>query len=99
MKKRSLEIRTRPSRMVSIRIPQDTLDALKRVAGHKGMAYQALIKFYVGQGLRADLAALHSQQVIDVTSRILQRHVKSPRKVSAIVREITRAATATAIRS
>ena len=46
MKKHSLKIRTRPSRMVSIRIPEGTLDALKEVAGHKDMGYQALIKFY-----------------------------------------------------
>jgi hypothetical protein len=78
--------------MVSIRIPQDTLDALKKVASHKDMAYQALIKFYVGQGLRADLAALHSQRVIDTTSQILQRHLKSPRKVFTIVEEIRKAA-------
>ncbi len=92
MKKPSLKIRTRPSRMVSIRIPQDTLDQLKRVAGHKDMGYQALIKFYVGQGLRADLAVLYSQRVIDATSQILQRHLKSPRKVSTIVDEIRKAA-------
>ena len=92
MKKRSLKIRARPSRMVSIRIPQDTLDALKKVAGHKDMAYQALIKFYVGQGLRADLAALHSQRVIDTTSQILRRHLKSSRKVFTIVEEIRKAA-------
>lgn len=92
MKKRSLKIRTRPSRMISVRIPQDTLDALKKVAGHKDMAYQALIKFYVGQGLRADLATLHSQRVIDTTSQILQRHLKSPRKVFTIVEEIRKAA-------
>ena len=96
MKKRSLKIRARPSRMVSIRIPQDTLDALKRVAGHKDMAYQALIKFYVGQGLRADLASLHSQRVIDAASEILRRHVKSPRKVFTIVEQIRKA---TALRS
>ena len=93
MKKRSLKIRARPSRMVSIRIPQDTIDALKKIADQKDMAYQALIKFYVGQGLRTDLATLHSQRVIDAASQILQRHLKSPRKVFTIVKEIRMAAT------
>ncbi len=78
--------------MVSIRIPQDTLDALKKVASHRDMAYQALIKFYVGRGLRADLATLHSNRMIDATSQILQRHLKSPRKVFTIVEEIKKAA-------
>lgn len=92
MKKRSLTIQARQSRMVSIRIPQDTLDALKKVASHRDMAYQALIKFYVGRGLRADLATLHSNRMIDATSQILQRHLKSPRKVFTIVEEIKKAA-------
>ena len=92
MRKRSLKIRTRPSRMVSIRIPADTLDSLKSVAAHKDMGYQALIKFYVGQGLRADLATLHSQRVIDSTTQILNRHLKSPRRVATIVEEIRKAA-------
>lgn len=96
MRKRSLKIRPRPSRMVSIRIPQDTLEALKKVASHKDMAYQALIKFYLGQGLRADLASLHSQRVIDAASEILRRHVKSPGKVFTIVEQIRKA---TALRS
>ena len=92
MKKHNLKIRSRPSRMVSIRIPEDTLDALKKVSDHKDMGYQALIKYYVGQGLRADLATLHSQRVIDSTAQILHRHLKSPRQVSAIVEEIRKAA-------
>ena len=92
MRKPSLRIRPRPSKMVSIRIPKDTLDALRRVAAQKDMAYQALIKLYVGQGLRADLGKMHSERVIDVTSEILKRHLRSPRKVLAIVHEIRRAA-------
>ena len=92
MKKPSLKIRARPARMVSIRVPEDTLDTLKQVAGHKDMGYQALIKFYVGQGLRADLAILHSERVIDATTRILHRHLKSPRKVVTIVKEIRKVA-------
>jgi hypothetical protein len=49
----------RPMTMVSIRIPDDVIDDLKRVAPMLGFSgYQALIKAYVGQGLRADLERL-----------------------------------------
>jgi hypothetical protein len=42
--------------MVSIRIPDDVIEDLKRVAPILGFSgYQALIKAYIGQGLRADL--------------------------------------------
>ena len=49
----------RPMIMVSIRIPDDVIDDLKRVAPMLGFSgYQALIKAYIGQGLRTDLERL-----------------------------------------
>ncbi|MBI4962061.1 MAG: hypothetical protein HY913_02175 [Desulfomonile tiedjei] len=49
----------RPMKHISIRIPEDVLEDLKQVAPLKGMGgYQALIKFYIGQGLRKDLREL-----------------------------------------
>lgn len=49
----------RPMTMVSIRIPEDVIEDLKRVAPMLGFSgYQALIKAYIGQGLRADLEPL-----------------------------------------
>ena len=47
--------------MVSIRIPEDVIDDLKRVAPMLGFSgYQALIKAYIGQGLRTDLERLEN---------------------------------------
>ena len=49
----------RPMTMVSIRIPNDVIDDLKRVAPMLGFSgYQALVKAYIGQGLRTDLERL-----------------------------------------
>ena len=49
----------RPMTMISIRIPDDVIDDLKRVAPMLGFSgYQALMKAYVGQGLRTDLDRL-----------------------------------------
>jgi hypothetical protein len=49
----------RPTTMVSIRIPEDVVENLKRIAPRLGFSgYQALIKAYIGQGLRADLEKL-----------------------------------------
>jgi hypothetical protein len=48
--------------VVSMRIPDDVIADLKRVAPHKGFSgYQPLIRAYIGQGLREDLAALDSK--------------------------------------
>lgn len=47
--------------MVSIRIPEDVIEDLKRVAPMLGFSgYQALIKAYIGQGLRTDLERLEN---------------------------------------
>ncbi len=59
MKKKLILAKDRPAKHISIRIPEDVLEDLKRVAPFKGISgYQALIKFYIGQGLRKDLRDL-----------------------------------------
>lgn len=50
---------------ITMRIPEDVVADLKRVAPHRGFAgYQPLIRAYVGQGLRDDLAALDDKPEI-----------------------------------
>lgn len=47
-------------------MPKDVIDDLKRVAPHLGFSgYQPLMRAYIGQGLRADLAKLEHSTVID----------------------------------
>jgi hypothetical protein len=87
-----LYIRPRPAETVSIEIPKDTLESLKKEAASRDMSYQALIKFYVGQGLRQDLAKLFGDRVLETTAEVLAKHVKSEEEVSAILREIRVAA-------
>lgn len=56
----------RPNVMVSIWMPENVVEDLKRIAPLLGFSgYQPLIRAYVGQGLRADLARL--EQGADVT--------------------------------
>jgi hypothetical protein len=64
MKNKPLKTRDRKTMMVSLRMPEDVVENLKRVAPLKGMTgYQALIKYYVGMGLRRDLETLWLQEV------------------------------------
>ena len=49
-----LKFRPRETERVSIEIPKDTLSSLKQVADGRDMSVQALLKFYIGQGLRQD---------------------------------------------
>ncbi len=50
---------------ISLRMPEDVIADLKRVAPMLGFSgYQPLIKAYVGQGLRVDLEKLENQQTL-----------------------------------
>jgi len=53
-----LHIRPRETDTVSIEMPRDTLESLKKVAASQDMSYQALVKFCVGHGLRQDVTKL-----------------------------------------
>ena len=87
-----LQLRPRPVETVSIEIPKDTLEVLKKIAAHRDMSYQALLKFYIGQRLRQDLAKHFADRLLETTARVLARHIRSPEEVSAIMQEIRREA-------
>jgi len=83
-----LKIRPRATEEVSIGIPSDTRAALRKVAASRDMSEQALIKLYIGHGLRQDLAKLFSDRVLEATAQVLSRHLESEEEVSAIMQEI-----------
>ncbi|MBI1880473.1 MAG: hypothetical protein HYR94_20030 [Chloroflexi bacterium] len=83
-----LQFRSRPATPLSIQIPVDTLASLEQVAASHDMSIEALIKFYVGQGLRQDLAKLFADRVLEKTAQVLTRHIQSEEEVSAILKEI-----------
>jgi serine protease inhibitor len=56
--------RNRPMTSVTIRMPEDVVEDLKRVAPLLGFSgYQPLIRAYIGQGLRVDLERFESETV------------------------------------
>lgn len=63
----------RPMTSITLRIPQDVVDSLKELAPKRGFSgYQALLKFYIGEGLRADEARFFfgaAQQLADALKR------------------------------
>jgi hypothetical protein len=60
---------------VSIRMPEDVVDNLKKIAPQLGFSgYQPLIRAYVGQGLRQDLARLESSPNLEPFIESLRRH-------------------------
>ncbi|HRV96696.1 MAG TPA: hypothetical protein P5526_31370 [Anaerolineae bacterium] len=65
----------RPMTMISLRIPEDVLEDLKLVAPRLGFSgYQPLIRAYIGQGLRADLAKLEEDTELMQLIESLRKH-------------------------
>jgi hypothetical protein len=83
-----LTVRPRETETVTLAIPKDTLASVRQVAAQRDMSEQALLKFYIGQGLRQDLARLFGDRVLATTAHVLARHLQSDEAVAAIMRQI-----------
>jgi len=94
MKTRDLKKRLRkdrPMMTISLRMPEDIVDDLKRVAPLLGFSgYQPLLRAYVGQGLRRDLEALEGE--IELTELIdsLVRHGVDESVIAEAMSEVER---------
>ena len=68
---------------ISMQFPADVIEDLERVAPLRGMTgYRALIRAYVGQGLRVDLDRLDSDPVSALVDSLKRRGVSE-----SIIRE------------
>jgi hypothetical protein len=83
-----LQVCPRVTEVLSIKIPKDTLTSLEEVAVNKDMSIEALLKFYIGQGLREDIAKLFNERLLNTTVQVLSRHIESQEEVSKIIQEI-----------
>jgi hypothetical protein len=79
----------RPMTMVSIRIPDDVIEDLKRVAPMLGFSgYQALIKAYIGRGLRTDLERLEGGIELSALLESLRKKGVKDEIISSAMAEI-----------
>jgi hypothetical protein len=77
----------RPMATISMRIPEDVIDDLKEVAPKLGFSgYQPLMRAYIGQGLRKDLARLENPGV-QALEESLRRHGVGDEVISAVLGE------------
>jgi uncharacterized DUF497 family protein len=83
-----LRLRSRTSKPVTIHIPADALASLEKIAAGRDMSVEALLKLYVGQSMRQDLAKLSADRVMEKTEQVLRQHIRSKDEVSAILKEI-----------
>ncbi len=83
-----LNFHRRASESVVLSIPVDTLDSIRKIAQDRDMSMESLLKFYIGQGLRQDIAKAFSERLLDRTAAVLSRHFDSKEEVSSILQEI-----------
>ena len=79
MKIENLKVRLDPNRpmtSITIRMPEDVVEDLKRVAPLLGFSgYQPLIRAYIGQGLRVDLERFESETVTALIASLKRRGI------------------------
>ena len=81
--------RNRPMTSVTIRIPEDVVEDLKRIAPLLGFSgYQPLIRAYIGQGLRIDLERFEGDATIGALISSLKRQGVSDEIISEALSEI-----------
>jgi hypothetical protein len=77
----------RTMRTISMRLPEDVIEDLKEIALALGFSgYQPLIRAYIGQGLRKDLARIENSQV-QVLMESLRRHGVKDEVISEAIAE------------
>jgi len=79
----------RPMSTISIRMPEDVVEDLKRIAPALGfMGYQPLIRAYIGQGLRQDLERLERNPGLERLVESLRRHGVDEEVISTAMAEM-----------
>lgn len=74
---------------ITIRMPEDVLEDLKRVAPLLGFSgYQPLIRAYIGQGLRVDLERFQSETITALIASLKRRGV-SDELINEALSEVT----------
>ena len=80
----------RPMVTISMRIPEDVVEDLKRVAPLLGFSgYQPLIRAYIGQGLRQDLERLERNPGLERLVESLRRHGVDEQIINSAIAELS----------
>jgi hypothetical protein len=79
----------RPMATISIRMPDDVVEDLKRVAPVLGFSgYQPLIRAYIGQGLREDLERLERNPGLERLVESLRRQGVAEEVINSAIAEM-----------
>ena len=80
----------RPMIPVTLRMPEDVVEDLKRIAPRLGFSgYQPLMRAYIGQGLRQDLARLEVIPDMNELIESLRRHGVGEAVIAGAMAEVS----------
>ena len=85
-----LQIKPRSTEPVLLKVPVDAMRSLEQVATSRDMSIDALLKFYIGKGLRQDMAELFGDRLLKTrysignTTSILQQNTQVILRLSAV---------------
>ncbi len=83
----------RPMTMISLRIPEDVVEDLKRMAPRLGFSgYQPLIRAYIGQGLRVDMARFEENEEVAQLIESLKKHGVQEDVIASAMAEVQQTA-------
>ena len=77
----------RPGKSIEIGMPLEAWQSLEQVAARRDMSVAALMRLYIGHGLRRDLAKDFTDNVLERTAQVLSSRLAAA-EVSEILREI-----------
>lgn len=83
-----LTFRPRAKTELMIEIPSDVYLSLRQVAEERSMSVDALLKLYIGQNLRQDLAKVFAERVLARTANMLAKHIASEEERAQMLQEI-----------
>jgi hypothetical protein len=79
----------RPMTSITMRMPEDVVKELKRIAPLLGFSgYQPLIRAYIGQGLRKDLKKIQGRTTLEDLVKNLRRYGVKEEVITSAIAEL-----------
>ncbi len=75
---------------VQVTLPVSAASLLEALARYRDMSSEALLREYIGAGLREDQRRYFEEQALSITEEVLAKQLRSPGQAAELMREIRR---------
>lgn len=85
----TLTPRPQETEVIILNLPKSAIQSLRKVLRRRSISsIEALIRLYIGKGLRQDLSQMFSEQTLAATEKVLMRRLGPDANIAAILQEI-----------